>query len=97
IIHLPNPSLMCKQWYRHPPFGSSVSAVSLVQAYDASNTGLSRQPRSQEVALVFVRLKEVNTLSVSFTRFWSAAPQRRPLPPYIGIQMQPFLGNTFIR
>ena len=42
------PSLMCKQQGTDTiPFGSSVSAVSLVQVYDASHTGFSRQRRSQ--------------------------------------------------
>jgi hypothetical protein len=42
------PSLICEQQGTSTvPFGPSVSAVSLVQVYDASNAGFSRQHRPQ--------------------------------------------------
>jgi hypothetical protein len=43
------PSLICEQRGTDTfPFGPSVSAISLVQVYDASDTGFFRQHRSQE-------------------------------------------------
>ncbi len=42
------PSLMCKQQGTNTiPFGPSVSAISLVQVYDASDAGFFRQHRPQ--------------------------------------------------